>query len=220
MMNNDVLIPMNLQLLASDGKDEVSETTADNAIVSKEEGKDKSDTQENVGSDKDTKSENSKRVAKYTDDDVDRLINQKFAKWQRDHQSKIDEAQKLAKMNEAERQAYETKKLKEELEELKREKTLNEMGKISRTILSEKNINLDDDMIAMLITDEAESTKANITKFSEMFDKAVNHRVNELVKSKTPKAGNTAKITKKEILEVKNANERRKLIAENLDLFK
>lgn len=220
MMNNDVLIPMNLQLLASDGKDEVSETTADNAIVSKEEGKDKSDTQENVGSDKDTKSENSKRVAKYTDDDVDRLINQKFAKWQRDHQSKIDEAQKLAKMNEAERQAYETKKLKEELEELKREKTLNEMGKISRTILSEKNINLDDDMIAMLITDEAESTKVNITKFSEMFEKAVNHRVNELVKSKTPKAGNTAKITKKEILEVKNANERRKLIAENLDLFK
>ena len=36
---------------------------------------------------------------KYSDKEVDELINKKFAKWQKDQEKKITEAAKLAEMN-------------------------------------------------------------------------------------------------------------------------
>ena len=35
---------------------------------------------------------------KYTDEDVDRIISEKFAKWQKKQEAKLTEAQKLANM--------------------------------------------------------------------------------------------------------------------------
>ncbi|WP_256463848.1 DUF4355 domain-containing protein [Vagococcus sp. CY52-2] len=37
--------------------------------------------------------------AKYTDEDVNAIVDKKFAKWQKDLEAKKQEAEKLAKMN-------------------------------------------------------------------------------------------------------------------------
>lgn len=40
---------------------------------------------------------------KYSDEDLDRIISEKFAKWQKKKEEEISEAEKLANMNEAEK---------------------------------------------------------------------------------------------------------------------
>ena len=58
--------------------------------------------------------------AKYTDEDVNKIVSQKFAKWQREKDEAIEEAKKLEKMNKEQRDEHERQKLEEELAEYKR----------------------------------------------------------------------------------------------------
>lgn len=48
---------------------------------------------------------------KYTDADVDAIIDKKFAKWQKDYESKVDEAKKLAEMTAQQKAEFERDKL-------------------------------------------------------------------------------------------------------------
>ena len=50
--------------------------------------------------------------AKYTDADVDEILNRKFAEWQKKQQKAVDEAQKLATMNATQKAEYERDQLK------------------------------------------------------------------------------------------------------------
>lgn len=157
---------------------------------------------------------------KYSDKEVDELINKKFAKWQKDQEKKITEAAKLAEMNAQEKAEYERDQLQKKLDELERANTLNQMGKTARTMLAEKGITIPEELVNVLLTDEADTTKANVDSFAEVFNKAVEDAVNEKLRAKTPErmAGGST-LTKAEILAVKDMEQRRKLIAENIKLF-
>lgn len=48
-----------------------------------------------------------KDTKKYSDADVDEIINKKFAKWQKEQEKKISEAEKLAGMNAQEKAEHE-----------------------------------------------------------------------------------------------------------------
>lgn len=154
---------------------------------------------------------------KYTDEDVDKLINQKFAKWQADQQKKIDEAKKFGEMNAEEKVAHAQKKADEAQAQLDRYKM---MG-AARGMLSEKNITLSDDLLEVLVDADADKTKTNIDGFVTTFEKAVNAEVEKRMKGKTPPAGAGAKtLTKEEILEIKDPVARQKVMLENINLFK
>ena len=43
------------------------------------------------------------KEAKYTDDDLDRILNRKFAEWQKKKDKEVDEARRLASMTEEEK---------------------------------------------------------------------------------------------------------------------
>ena len=49
---------------------------------------------------------------KYSDEDLDRIVNQKFAKWQKQKEAELEEAQKTAKMTAAEKEKHEMEKLR------------------------------------------------------------------------------------------------------------
>lgn len=157
---------------------------------------------------------------KYSDADLDEIIGKKFAKWKEKQEQEISEAKKLAEMDAQQKAEYERDKLEKELAELKRENTLNAMGKTARTMLSEQGVHLPDALVSILVTEEAEGTKTNVDNFAQLFKEAVDAVVNEKLKSGTPKrmAGGKT-LTKAEILEVKDMEQRRKLIAENIELF-
>lgn len=163
---------------------------------------------------------------KYSDDDVDEIIDKKFAKWQKQQEEKINElkeAQKLEKMNEDEKADYTIKKLQKELEGYKQRENQSAMAKVAQSMLVEEGFNISDDLVSNLITDEAESTKDNVKDFTKLLKEAVEKEVNERLKGKSPTVKTTrtktAKATKNEILGIKDPVKRQEAIANNLDLF-
>ena len=164
--------------------------------------------------------EKEKSEKKYSDEEVNAILSKKFAKWTAQKEKELDEAQKLAEMEAQQKAEYERDKLEKELAELKRENTLNAMGKTARTMLSEQGVHLSDALVSILVTEEAESTKTNVDNFVQLFKEAVDAAVNEKLKSGTPKrmAGGKA-MTRDEILNIADAAARRKAIQENLELF-
>ena len=183
------------------------------------------DTEENVEkeenkTEKEVKEDKKDQEKKYTDEQVDDIINKKFAKWKKDQEAKITEAEKLAKMNAEEKAEYERAKLEDELKELRKKDTLNSMTKIARSMLSEKGIQADDDLVGILITTDADKTKEAVESFSKLFESTVEKAVNDKLKGRTPKVTNgKQRLTKEEILKEKDVNKRRRMMAENLELF-
>jgi uncharacterized protein YejL (UPF0352 family) len=153
---------------------------------------------------------------KYTDEDVNKILNKKFAEWEKKQAKKISEAEKLANMT-AEEQL---KALQSELDSMKKDKTRSELASAARGILSESDIQVPDNLIANLIGEDAETTKENVAAFSKAFKAAVQEGVKAALKGKTPPSGGSSTLTKEEIMKVKNLKERQKLIKENMNLFK
>ena len=156
---------------------------------------------------------------KYTDADVDKLINEKFAKWQEKAERERAEAEKLAKMNAEQKANFEKEKVEKELADLKRQVALNDMSREARVMLSEKNISIPDSIVAVLVSDDAESTKKRVEDFADLYQKAVSSGVKEALKGNEPQAGSQATLTREDIEKVKDRAERQRLMAENMDLF-
>ena len=157
---------------------------------------------------------------KYTDEDVNRIIDRKFAEWEKKQSKAKSEAEKLAGMNADEKEKYENQKLREQVEELLRKDALGKMATVARGMLGEKNISVSDDLIEMLISDDAEKTKSSVDSFINAFQAAVERAVKDALKGNPPKkTSEPASITKEQIMKVKDPLERQKLIAEHMDLF-
>lgn len=199
----------NLQLFA----DEVQTNPANDPTESK--AKSKSDgTQE---SNEDKAGEAQKKL--YTDEDVDKLINRKFAEWQAKKDQEINEAQKLAEMNEQQKAEYMLDKLQKELDEYKNRETLSEMAKTARSILSEQNINIPDELVSVLVTTDADTTSANVKAFAKAFTSAVSQAVDSKISHREPRTGGSKTVTKNDIMAIKDTAARQKAIAENIELF-
>lgn len=157
---------------------------------------------------------------KYTDEDVNRIIDRKFAEWEKKQSKAKSEAEKLAGMNAEQKEKYENEQLKKQVEELLRKDALGKMATVARGMLGEKNISVSDDLIEMLISDDAEKTKSSVDSFINAFQAAVEKAVKDALKGNPPKkTSEPASITKEQIMKVKDPLERQKLIAEHMDLF-
>lgn len=155
----------------------------------------------------------------YTDEDVDKLINRKFAEWQAKKDKEINEAQKLAEMNEQQKAEYKLDKLQKKLNEYKNRETLSEMAKTARAILSEQNINIPDELVSVLVTTDADTTSANVKAFAKAFQSAVSQAVDSKISHREPRTGGSKTVTKNDIMAIKDTAARQKAIAENIELF-
>lgn len=142
---------------------------------------------------------NADNQPKYTDEDVNRLIDKKFAEWQKKQQKAVDEAKKLAEMNATQKAEYERDQLKKELEEYKLKDSLAEMSKTARKMLNDGGINVSDELLSMLVTNDAEGTKAAVEGFSKLFTEAVENAVKDRLRGETPKTGTGTNTTISEI---------------------
>lgn len=168
------------------------------------------------------KTEKKEPEKKYTEADMDKIIDKKFAEWNKKRESEEKqkaEAARLASMNEEQKQEAKIKDLTNRLNELEREKTLTEMTKTARALLAEEGVNISDDLLSRLVTDDADSTKGAIDEFIKMYRADVDKAVKERLKGTTPKTGTSSSITRDQIMKVENTEERQKLINEHLDLF-
>ena len=158
---------------------------------------------------------------KYTDKDVDEILNKKFAKWQEKQDKAVSEAKKLAAMNATQKAEYERDQLQKQLDEYKRKDSLAEMTKTARSMLSESGISVSDGVLSMLVNTDAEQTKAAVDGFSKAFKDAVEEAVKERLKGRTPKVGtgSSKPMTKAEIMAIRDPELRQKMMLENRELF-
>ncbi len=205
MFKNEKGLPtMNLQLFAEE--EEIDKL--ENKDTEKEDKK-KSDTKENQKEDD----------KKYSDEDLDRIINEKFAKWRKKTEEEISEAEKLADMDAQQKVEYERDKLQKELDQLRKANVLNEMKSTARGMLKERNISIEDELLGTLVTEDAEETKEKVENFANMFEEAVEKAVIEKIKNPNEKRGTTSSITKEEIMSIKDRDLRQQKIKENMHLF-
>lgn len=141
-------------------------------------------------------------------------------KWQALTDDKLTEAEKLAKMTKEEKAEYRANKLQKELDDYKRKDALSDMARTARKMLSEEEINIPDELLSHLISEDADQTKTAVESFSKLFKDMVQEAVKNALKGSAPKAGTGGTtVTKEQILAIKNPSERQRMIAENIALF-
>ena len=167
-----------------------------------------------------TEAGGSQEEKKYTDKDLDRIIEKKFAKWQKQQDAKVTEAEKLASRNASKQSEDRIKDLEDKLGKYEKERTHNQMMAQARAMLQEDRVNISDKLLENLVTDEADTTEESVKEFVKLFREEVSKAVKEELKGGTPKKGSASKLTKEQIMKVQNPIERQKLIRDNIDLFK
>nr|DAM24683.1 MAG TPA: capsid scaffolding protein [Caudoviricetes sp.] len=164
-----------------------------------------------------------KNTKKYSDEDVNKIIVKKFAEWEKKQEKKTkenQEAERLKNMSEQEKRDHEFKELQAKIANYEKQEALGKMTKVARSILSEQEINVNDELLSNLVTEDADTTKTNVENFAKMFKAAVQKEVATKLRHEPPKKGSGAKLTKEDILKVQNRAERQKLIKEHMSLFK
>lgn len=196
-------LPFCLQLFA----DETSGET---------EGTETTNTQSTEG--QDNQEENKTSEKKYSDEDLNAILDKRFARWKADQEKA--EAKRLAEMNAQERAEAERDKVQKELDELKAKNAIAEMTNEARKMCAEHDINVGDDLLSVLVNQDADKTKKAVDAFVKMFESEVEKAVKEKLKGNGPKRGGSNKgVTRESILNITDPMERQRMIAENMDLF-
>lgn len=198
-------LPFCLQLFADETSGENESTGAEN-------------TQSTEGQDNQEKDKSSEK--KYSDKDLDAILDKRFARWKADQEKEKAEAKRLADMNAQERAEAERDKVQKELDELKAKNAIAEMTNEARKMCAVHDINVGDDLLSVLVNQDADKTKKAVDAFVKMFESEVEKAVKEKLKGNGPKRGGSNKgVTRESILNITDPMERQRMIAENMDLF-
>ena len=163
----------------------------------------------------------------FTLDELNHIVQERVqravAKAQKAAEDKIKQAQsegeRLAKLTKDERAKEEEAKRLADLEAREKAIAVKELRIETQSLLSDEGLPIE--FLDVVMADTAESVKDNIASIRKVFDEAVEKRVNERLTQDKPRRGATAgAMSKAEIMAVKDASERQKLIAENLELFR
>jgi hypothetical protein len=162
-----------------------------------------------------------RQTPKYSDDDLDEILGKRFARWQKDQQKAVDEAKKLAEMNAQQKAEYKLAEAEKRIAEFERKDSISEMTKTARKMLSDKNISVSDELLAMMVTTDAEETKRAIDGFTKAFTDAVETAVKERLRGNPPRrgSGSAPTMTKEQIMAIRDPELRQKKMLEHRDLF-
>ncbi len=170
--------------------------------------------------------ESTKDAPKYTDEDVDRLISEKFAKWEKRRQEEeakkiqeAKEAEKLKNMSETEKTNARLADMEKQLESYKAKEAHSAMEKEARRLFQDADLSVNDSLVSMVVSDKAETTKANVDSVIALIRAEVKKATQAMVDKATPKTGKKSNVTKEQILAIADTNERQKLMRENWSLF-
>lgn len=204
-MKNKLLLPLNLQLFAENSEGGQENEPADTSTLSKDKQKEEP------------------KEKTFTRSDIAKMLAAEKSKWEQEYEAKVEkernEAARLAKLSEKDRQKAlfdkEREDFEKEKENFRKEQLFVEKGKQ----LTAQGIPAD---FAHRITGEtAEEILEDVKAFRAEWDKAVESKVNERLssKKKTKVGATSGQMTKAEIMAIKDTKERQRMIAENRELF-
>ena len=161
----------------------------------------------------------------FTQAELDAIIQKEKAKAKRsaekEYQAKMDEAEKLRKMNADEKAKYEAEKQAAYIAELEAKINRSGLEKEASKMLSEAGIVAGDEILAFVVKDSAESTQEAVNGFSELVNQLADNKVKEMLKGKTPRKveQSTAGAITKEQFDRMGYKDRNELLQSNPELY-
>lgn len=158
----------------------------------------------------------------FTRSDIAKMISAEKEKWEAEKQEEIEqaktEAERLAKLSKSEREKEEQAKRLADLDKREKEIAMKELRLATRETLASEG--LPEDFLDVVMGDSAEQIQENIKHVRNVFDAAVEKKVDERLAQGAPKQGVTGSgLTKDQIMSEKDSAKRLQLIAENRNLF-
>ena len=136
-----------------------------------------------------------------TQEEVNKIVAKTRAQERERSKAQVDEAKKLAKMSADEKRQFELEKSQAHEKELESQIARYEMRDTARSILNDKGLsNVSDDELALIVTDNAESTQENANVLLKLIERVKEETRNELTKGTTPHnlGGSKKELTKAE----------------------
>lgn len=161
----------------------------------------------------------------FTQAELDAIIQKEKAKAKRsaekEYKAKMDEAEKLRKMNADEKAEYEAKKQAAYIAELEAKINRSGLEKEASKMLSEAGIVAGDEILAFVVKDSAESTQEAVNGFTELVNQLADNKVKEMLKGKTPRKveQSTAGAITKEQFDRMGYKDRNELLQSNPELY-
>lgn len=121
---------------------------------------------------------------KYTDADVDAIIDKKFAKWKSEQEAKENEAKKLAKMNADEKKDYQLKQLEQELADREQAIARKELTAEAKAMLSERGLPVE--LVSVVDLSNAEAVTESVASIQKTWEDAVQKGVSDRMKGSAP----------------------------------
>ena len=135
-----------------------------------------------------TTEQQQEEVKTYTQDELEEIVKARVAREKKAAEKAVEEASKLAKMNEEEKREFEYQKLQEELVELKRKDAYYGLSREASKMLAEHDIQANDDLLKFVVDDSAEETQSKVNSFVELINAKVEEGVQKALSGRTPKA--------------------------------
>ena len=117
----------------------------------------------------------------FTQAELDKILNKKFAQWQKKTEEAKAEAERKAKLTEAEKLAEERKEFEAIRKQFEYEKRANSTAKI----LASNNLPIE--FSDFLVADTEEATTQRVDLFKTAFNEAVEKAITQRLKGNTPK---------------------------------
>ena len=152
----------------------------------------------------------------FTQTELDKILNKKFAQWQKKTEEAKIEAERKAKLTEAEKLAEERK----EFESMKRQFEYEQRVNSTSKVLASNNLPIE--FSDFLVADTEEATTQRVDLFKNAFNEAVEKLVNERLKGSVPKVSTGTKnntISKQDFRSM-SYKEKMNLYNNNKELFK
>ena len=130
----------------------------------------------------------------FTQAELDKILNKKFAQWQKKTEEANIEAERKAKLTEAEKLAEERK----EFESMKRQFEYEQRVNSTSKVLASNNLPIE--FSDFLVADTEEATTQRVDLFKNAFNEALEKALTERLKGNTPKVGvsSSKEISKKD----------------------
>jgi len=182
-----------LQRFADDGNSSDAGDAGDKTVA--DGGKDNA---RDAGKSEADKADGNGKAGTPTEAEIQLRIAQELAaakeKWEKDFKKKADaekrEQERLSKLSEDERRKAELENSQRELEAREKELARKELKLEMVKVLADRKIPVQ--FMDYLIADDNESTMTRITTFEKAYKKAIEDGVNEKLKGKIPKTGDSS----------------------------
>lgn len=209
-MKLNELFPMNLQYFA-DGATGAENNTGDNGGQTTPGENDQHEDPNNTTPPEKT----------FTQEQVTQMVKERLERERKKTEAKVEEAAKLAQMNADQKKDYEAQQVLKRAEEAESKLARLEMQAEARTMVSDLGVSLTDEDLALVVTTDADSTKANVGQLTDLIGRIQDQVKTAMLKGTTPKAsGQSTTVATADDFSKMNTAERVKFAQENPEKFK